>query len=202
MTRAVLFACVLAVFLPAGCGSTPPDVAVAERAVYDSFFAAQVGERNLPAYVVAATDAEWFAENPFRADDWIPPRLAGLGGISMELVEELYRVNRKSAPIAADPPPANVRFLPADYAPPAPSSYDLRCLGGEDLPPPAADGEPDCDFQDYFTVSRVAFSRDRRHAMLKYLYHCLDLCSREGFAAFEWDGQRWREIGTRLLWIS
>jgi hypothetical protein len=202
MTRAILFACVLAASLSAGCGPAPPDVAAAERAVYDSFFAAQGGERNLPVYVVAATDAAWFAENPFRAREWGPPWLADLGGIPMDLVEELYRVNRTSAPIAEDPPPANVLFLPADYAPPDPSSYDWRCTAGEDRPSPGTDGEPDCDFQAYFTVSRVVFSRDRRHALLKYLHHCLDLCASEVFAAFEWDGHRWRQIGTRMLWIS
>lgn len=202
MTRAILFACLLLAFLPAGCASTSPDVVAAERAVYDSFFAAQVGERNLPAYVVAATDAAWFAENPFRADEWIPPWLDGLGGISMEVVEELYRVNRTSAPIPADPPFENAVLLPADYAPPPPSDAVMRCLFEKEWAEPGTETGKDCDFQDYFTVSRVAFSRDRRRAMLKYLYRCLVLCSREGFAAFEWDGQRWREIGARILWIS
>jgi len=202
MTRAILFVCVLAAILPAGCASGPRDMAAAERAVYASFFVASGGAHDEPLYVVAATDAAWFAENSFNADEWVP-WLPHLGGIPMALVEELYRVNRTTVPIAENLSPANVVLLPADYQPPDTSDYDLRCLlEKEDWPKSGKDDEPDCDPQIYVTVSRVAFSRDRRHAMLKYYYHCRGLCASEGFVAFERDGQHWRQIGTRLLWIS
>jgi hypothetical protein len=217
MTRAMLFACVLAAFLPAACGPEfptpatdqkavpdgPPPVAD-ERAVYEAFFTARGGKPNSPVYAVATTDAAWFAEHPFRAKEWTPPYLDDLGGVPIELVEELYRLNRTSAPIVADPALGNVELLPADYEPPESSHYDnnRRCWEGEDWWQSWQDPDSECYFQVYFTVSRVAFSRDRRHALLKYLRHCRPLCGSEGFVAFEWDGQRWHEIGTRVLWIS
>jgi len=201
MTRAILFACLLAALLPAGCGTAPPDGTAAERAVYEAFLAPWRESPNGVAYVVAATDAAWFEANPFRKDEWAP-YLHDLGGIPMDLAEELYRINRTSMPIAEDPPAANFVLLPAGYAPPMPPDYDARCLFGPYRPGSGPDSDADCHVRPYYTLSRVAFSRDRRHALLRYRYYCLPLCASEGFVAFEWDGRRWRKIGRRLLWIS
>lgn len=199
--RAARILCGLLVGLLVGCGSERPTVAEAERAVYEAFFATVAQDRNPVLFLDAATDNAWFEENPFWEGEW-GPYLDVLGGLSMDLAEELYRVNSESMPIAKNLRPANAVLMPADYAPPDLTSDDLLCLFAEDRPNIETGSQTDCGFMTYYSVSRVAFSRDQTHALLKILYHCRPLCAHESFVSFKRDGQRWQIIGRHTLWIS
>lgn len=193
--RAARILCILLVGLLLGCDSEPPDAATAEQAVYESFFEVVAGEGNPLLFLAAATENDWFKANPFEEGEW-DDYLDDLGGIPIDLVEELYRVNRDSVPIGKNPRPANVEFLPAR------SGGEERCLVGEDEPHIGVRSQGGY-YRAYYTVSRVAFSQDRTHALLKYSRHCAPLSGGgEFFAAFRLEGQQWQVIGGRMLWIS
>jgi len=199
--RAAIILCGLLAGIAAGCGSVAPELSTTERDVYEAFLAARRGDPGFVVYLAAATEAEWFEENPFKAQEWAG-YLDGLGGIPIELVEELYRVNRHPAPIGGSLLPADIVILPPDYPPPDGFLVDTHCSPNE-LRPESETWSPDeCDVRPYHTLSRVAISRDGTLALMKYLYTCVPLCGSEGFVAFRRDGGRWRRFGKRVLWIS
>jgi len=59
------------------------------------------------------------------------------------------------------------------------------------------------EYRSYYTVSRVAFSKDRRYALIKYSRYCAPLSTAaEFFQSFEYTNNGWECIGQITLWRS
>ena len=193
---------IFVVVLIIGCDSKPPIELTTEQAVYESLFLEITGDTHTKYYVADATENDWFKDNPFQNEKW-EKALDDLGGINIELVKMLYDINKNSSPINWTPIITNAELLPSEYVIGVdPHTTGERCLVNRD--------EANIDImqnnkymRSYYTISKVAFSQDRKTAILKFSRHCAPMSGAgEFFVAFKFEEKRWQMIGSRMLWIS
>ena len=201
--RAFGWVVVLLPVLLSGCDSKPILELTSEQAVYESLFLEIQGDATTLYYLAKQTESAWFEENPFEGVDW-QAWLDELGGVRIDLIRELYRVNRESGPLNWTPFITNAELLPKECARQSTGvDREKLCYVNEDQPHNGLGMKNGGFFRPYYTVSRVAFSRDGRYAIVKYSYHCARLCgAREAFVTFRLQDNRWQVVGGRLLWIS
>ena len=174
-----------------------------EAKIYEALFSDIFKEiRRVSFYLANTTENRWFIENPFKEEDW-EQTLKDLGDISIELVHELYRVNKFNRPINWKSTILDPIFLPEEYTLNSNNkNRDELCLVEE--------GQGNIDmytntgqqYRSYYTVSKVAFSQDRRYALVKYSKHCAMLSGGEFLASFEFKNNKWNLIGYKVLSTS
>lgn len=189
-----------------GCEKQAPLELTAEQGVYETLFVERVGGNTYSKYYLAgATENEWFINNPINNAQW-DESLDELGNIPMELVEELYRVNRESHPLNWRPIVTNAEMLPPSFAVRAkPEKINERCLveEGKGNTGLEASGKGKGEYRSYYSVSKVAFTKNGKMALVKFSYLCAPLSGAgEFFVAFELHENKWHPIGGRMLWIS
>lgn len=158
-------------------------------------------------YLAKSTENRWFNENPFKKEEWLE-RLKDLGGISINLVQELYHVNKTHSPINWETTLIKIIFLPEEASlNSANTNEEQFCFDEEGYSDTGTyittnDNESK-EYRSYYTVSRVAFSKDRRYALIKYSRNCAPLSATgEFFQSFEYTNNGWKCIGQIILWRS
>ena len=197
------FAIVLISLLSAACEQPAPLVITTEQSVYETFFVERIGDLHSKYYLAGATENDWFKENPFDQYSW-DNELEKLGGVSISLVKELYRLNEESHALNWKPIVTNAELLPDHYARKAEGKEkEDRCFVEGSKGNIGVYREGKGRYRSYYTVSKVAFSEDKTIAMLKISYLCAPLSGAgEFFITFELKDNRWHPLGGRLLWIS
>jgi hypothetical protein len=193
----------------AGCYSSTTYSVSNESKVYDSIFSKFGIDSSKPTYIAGASDSLWFKDHP------IGPVLERAkkdfnnyevqGGFSSLLIE-LYRTNRASQPISWQSRTTKIVFLPAEFSsqPKTDTEIQQRCLvdmvaDEPGIPPPQGWHA----FRPYYTLSKVVFSKNGRHALVKYGYHCAPMSgATEGLALLRLENNRWVVIDGMVLWIS
>ncbi len=188
-----------------GCEKHAPFELTAEQGVYETLFVERIGNTYSKYYLADATENEWFINNPINDAKW-DEYLGELGNIPIELVEELYRVNRESHPLNWKPIVTNAEMLPSVFAIKAkPEKRNERCLveSGKGNIGIGESSKGKSEYRSYYSVSKVAFTKNGRMALVKFSYLCAPLSGAgEFFVAFELRENRWHPIGGRMLWIS
>jgi hypothetical protein len=185
-----------------GCDSEKQIGVTPEQAVYESLFLKVTTNTHTKYSLGEITESKWFTDNPFNAEEW-EKSLKELGNINIALVKKLYLVNKTSGPINWQPLITNATILPSEFVEgvSARSTSD-RCFVNE------SDANINIisngkSFRSYYTVSRVAFSENRKKALVKVSYQCAPMSGGgEFFISFEFKEKQWKMIGGRTLWIS
>ena len=191
----------MVVSLSAGCKE--PINMTTEQSVYEALFAERIGDTYTKYYVANATENDWFKEHPFNKYPWAKS-LDDLGGISVDLIKELYRVNQASYPLDWKPIVTNAEFLPGSFAhKPKKSEVEDRCFAENTKGNVGVYKTGKGQFRSFYTVSKVAFSKDGKVALLKVSYLCAPLSgASEFFVTFKLENGQWHPLGGLLLWIS
>jgi len=173
---------------------------VKEEKIYEALFSDLFKEiMHVSFYLANTTENRWFIKNPFKKEYW-GQKLKDLGGISIELVQELYRVNKTNRHVNWKSAILDPIFLQEEYTLNSNNkNTDELCLVEE--------GQGNVDmytntgkqYRSYYTVSKVAFSKDRRYALVKYSKHCAPLSGGEFLASFEFKNNKWNLIGYKVL---
>jgi len=162
-----------------------------EQAVYETLLLKRIGNTYTKYYLAKATENQWFVNNPIEQYPW-NESLKPLGNISIELVKKLYEVNKNSQSLNWNPLITNSEFLSTNYVY-NPKNTDPRkhCF------------DEDNNYRSYYTLSKVAFSKNNKIALIKFSYLCATLGGAgEFFVTFEFKNSRWQTLGVELLWIS
>jgi hypothetical protein len=171
-----------------------------EEKIYEALFSDLFKEIRKPVFYLAnTTEDRWFAENPYREKEW-KEWLKDLGDISIKLVQELYSVNRTHSTVDWNPTILDPLFLPEEYS--LNSNHrnrDKLCLVEKGKGNVSVYTQTGQQYRSYYTVSKVAFSNDRRYAILKYSKHCSPSGGGEFFVSFEFKDNKWQRIGYKQL---
>lgn len=160
----------LFVILAAGCdSSSAKNNRTLEQAVYESLFIRAQDVTDIKLYIAKATDSKWFKNNPItkvKKED-----LAKLGGISADLVSELYEINKSPQDLIWIPDRIDAILLPSHFSNITANTIEKMCfIDKRDTN--IADFALKKQLRAYYTVSKIAFSKDKKIALLKYGYHC------------------------------
>ncbi len=191
--------------LSIACVKQAPLVITTEQSIYKTLFTETIGDSHPKYFFANATENDWFKDNPFDKYPWEESgALEKLGGVSIELVKELYSINEESHALDWQSIVTNSEFLPGSYARKAKGKeIEDRCFPGSSKGNIDIYKEGRGQYRSYYTVSKVAFSENRKIAMLKVSYLCAPLYGgSEFFITFELKGERWHKIGSWVLWIS
>jgi len=171
-----------------------------EEKIYEALFSDLFKEIRKPNFYLAnTTEDRWFAENPYKEEEW-KEWLKDLGDISIELVQELYSVNKRHSTVNWNCTTLDPVFLPEEYSLNSiQKNRDEFCLvekGKGNVNVYTRMGQ---QYRSYYTVSKVAFSKDRRYALVKYSKHCAPSSDGEFFASFEFKENKWQLFGYKEL---
>lgn len=179
-----------------------------DHVIYENLFLKLNGDSIVNARVVEASDNIWFSKNELASV------LESTKELDAELVKRLYKINKKSIVLNWKPVMVSIEFLPKVIFEGASLQYLHSCVKNEFTFVPESKGS-DLSirqktesgeyyvYQPYYTVSRVAFSKDGNRAMLKFGYHCAPLSgAREGLVTFKKQGRYWHIESAHKFWIS
>jgi hypothetical protein len=180
----------------------PSSKLVTDNKIYETLFYRCLRIRR-KLYLAKSTENRWFKENPFKKEEWTG-RLKDLGDISIELVQQLYRVNKNHVTINWKSTLITPIFLPEEASLNSiNTNEDKFCFDEEGYGDTGIYRNDMKEYRSYYTVSRVAFSKDRRYALVKYSRNCAPLSGAgEFFQSFEYTNNGWKCIGHLTLWIS
>ena len=99
------------------------------------------------------------------------------------LLERLYALNQEIKDINWSPIIINGILEPADNHSPFKSG-------------------PRNEQSSYYSFSRVAFTGDKKTALVKFTHHCPALCGGEWIVYLEFEEQRWSIVDAIALWVS
>ncbi len=181
-------------------GSIPGYGQATEEKIYEALFYDLFKEIRKPSFYLAnTTEHRWFAENPYKEQDW-KEWLKDLGDIPIKLVQDLYSINETQGTVNWNSGILAPVFLPEEYS--LNSNHkdtDEFCLVGKEKGNVDVYTQKGRQYLSYYTVSKVAFSNDRRYALLKYSKHCAPSTGGEFFASFEFKDNKWQRIGYKEL---
>jgi hypothetical protein len=156
-----------------GCSPSPLSKTgkqiVTDQAVYESLFQHLFRSSYEPLYIADTTESQWFKNNPItRVNE---SELVKLQGVYPKLLKRLYEVNEQKHPLNWNPYMINAMFLNKYYANIDHNSVENTCYVDK------RDASVEkftlkLHLRAYYTVSKVAFSKDKTIALLKYAYHC------------------------------
>ena len=182
-----------------GYDPLPSSKQFTENKIYETLFYKCLTIRR-KFYLAETTGNRWFKENPFKKEEWTG-HLKDLGDISIELVQELYRKNINYRPVNWNSTLLDPVFLPDEYTlNNGRKKEDKYCFDEK------AEGNLSTFYKEmkesrsYYIVSRVAFSKDRRYALVKYSINCSP-SSGDGdfFVSFKFTNNGWKCIGNLAL---
>jgi hypothetical protein len=182
-----------------GYDPLPSSKQFTENKIYETLFYKCLTIRS-KFYLAKTTGNRWFKENPFKKGEWIG-RLKDLGDISIELIQDLYRVNSSYRPVNWKSALLDPVFLPDEYAlNDGNKRKDKYCFDEEGEGNVSALTKDMMEYRSYYIVSRVAFSKDRRYALVKYSRNCSQ-SSDDGdfFVSFKFTNNAWKCIGNLKL---
>lgn len=142
---------------------------VTDQAVYESLFQHLFRSNYEPLYIANTTESQWFKNNPItRVNE---RELIKLQGVYPKLLKRLYEINEHKHPLNWHPYMINAMFLNEYYANIDHNRVEKTCyVNKRDTTVDKFTVKP--HLRAYYTVSKVAFSKDKKIALLKYAYHC------------------------------
>ena len=151
-------------------------------------------------YLAETTGNRWFKENPFKEEEWTG-RLKDLGNISIELVQKLYSINNSHRPVNWNSALLDPVILPGEYAlNDGQKKEDKYCFDEEGEGNIIVFNKDMKQYRSYYIVSRVAFSKDRRYALVKYSRNCAPSSDAgDFFVSFKFTNNAWKCIGNLAL---
>lgn len=182
-----------------GYDPLPSSKQYTENKIYETLFYKCLTIRR-KFYLAKTTGNSWFKKNPFKKEEWAG-RLKDLGNISIELVQELYRKNINYRPVNWSSDLLDPAFLPDEYALNDDNKKKGKyCFYEEGEGNVSVFTEDMKEYRSYYIVSRVAFSKDRRYALVNYSRNCSP-SSDDGdfFVSFKFTNNGWKCIGNLKL---
>jgi hypothetical protein len=182
-----------------GYDPLPSSKQFTENKIYETLFYKCLTIRR-KFYLVKTTGNRWFKEHPFKKEEWIG-RLKDLGGISIELVQDLYRINSSYRPANWKSDLLDPVFLPDEYAlNDGRKKKDKYCFDEKGEGNVSAFTKDMKEYRSYYIVSRVAFSKDHRYALVKYTINCSPSGGDGDFlVSFKFTNNAWKCIGNLKL---
>lgn len=189
--------------LVSGCRSEP------EAEVYE-WVAQELLQERSTLVIASATDGRWFDENSAQAiasEGTLPvgERPPWLKVEHTHLVERLFEQNRDGGTIDWSPRNHRVRLLAGDLRakPRGEHETSSMCFLSDAMPAIGVANQEGRSFRPYYSFSRVAFSDDGQHAILKIAYACAPVSGAfEALLILRRQGRTWSAESSSMLWIS
>jgi hypothetical protein len=199
---AILFLSV-ALLLVSGCRSNP------EAEVYE-WVAQELLQKRSTLVIASATDSRWFEENS--AQSIASEGTLAVGGLSpwlkvehRHLVERLFEQNRDDGIIDWSPRDHRVYLLAGNLRakPRGEHETSSMCFLSDGMPAIGVADQEGRSFRPYYSFSRVAFSDDGQHAILKLAYACAPVSGAfEALLILRRQGRTWSAESSSMIWIS
>jgi len=176
------------VLLPCCESSDKPQLSLTnEQAVYESVALTSINSMSKEIVVLNKTNVIWFQEKslekikkftnrkyPGEAKTFNAPEI---------LIDRIHASNQKIHGLNWNPIIVNGRLEAAEKHAPFKKG-------------------PLKETYSYYSFSRAAFSNDKKHALVKFTYHCHALCGGEWLVYLIFEENQWKVTQTLTIWIS
>lgn len=191
----------LLLVLMLGCSPAPysPSLQEMDEAVYESLFLYLYKGNYEPLYIANATESQWFKKYPISQVN--EDELTKLPGIYPKLLQQLYEINSDPGPLNWMSDLINVRFMKGYYANIENEHLDKTCY--VDRRDTTIEKFTIKSYlRAYYTVSKVAYSKDKKIALLKYTYHCSPKSGAgDWLVTLQIEDNNWQVIDSINHWI-
>jgi hypothetical protein len=203
MSKLALLFFSLVLLLVSGCRTKP------EAEVYE-WVAQELLQERSTLVIASAVDGRWFEENSAKsiASEGRLPVGEGSPWLKVEhmhLVQRLFEQNRDDGTIDWSPRNHHVRLLAGDLRAKPRGDHETAsmCFLADAMPAIGVANQEGRSFRPYYSFSRVAFSDDGQHAILKVAYACAPVSGAfEGLLILRRQGGTWSAASSLMLWIS